>query len=116
MLNAPMTATANGCSLTLVLDTVNVGTPPVLAVVQSTARRRYCIAQITYEQAGLLLVRSFQEPSIISKRMDDLIDCECVELCSPQGKRYMFSELELLEMGLTLDFIGYSFEGSLPEG
>ena len=105
MTNAPMTAIANRYSLTLALDTV--GTSHVLAVVHSTARRRYCIAQITYEQAALLLIKSFRKRSIISKRIEELLDCESVELCSPKGERYMFSELELLEMGLTLDLIGY---------
>ncbi|HWZ49997.1 MAG TPA: hypothetical protein VNW54_00880 [Granulicella sp.] len=108
MMDSPIiTLTAKRYSLTLALNTVSVGTSHVLAVVQNTARRRYCIAQITYEQAALLLIKSFKKPSIVEKRINELLDCECVELCSPKGQRYMFSELELLEVGLTLDFIGY---------
>jgi hypothetical protein len=92
--------------LTLVLETstANGGDAPVQAVVQCICQSSCCIVQISYEQAALLLVRAFHEPTIIRKYMNTLLEYELVELCREPDNPHLFSAHELADIGIPLDF------------
>ena len=73
--------------ITLMRDVSSTGgNAPVQVVVESMCENSYCIAQITYEQAALLLVKAFREPTVVR---DD---------------PHLFSAHELNEVGIALDF------------
>lgn len=92
--------------VTLVLEppTTNAGNAPVQAVVQSVRQHSSSTVRISYEQAGLLLVRVFHEPSVIRERMDALLKHELIELCGKPDNPHLFSAHELADIGLPLDF------------
>jgi hypothetical protein len=92
--------------ITLMLDISSStgGNAPVQAVVQSMCENSYCIAQITYEQAALLLVKAFREPTVIQDHMNTLVEYELVELCGAEDDPHLFSVHELTEVGIALDF------------
>jgi hypothetical protein len=92
--------------LTLALHTSRAtfrNTP--VQVVAHNIRQDYCgTAQISYEQAGLLLVKTFHELTIIREHMNALLENELVELCAVPDDPHLFSAHELSAIGIPLEF------------
>ena len=92
--------------LTLLLDasTSSGGDAPIQVVVQSVCQDYCYTAQITYEQASLLLVKILHEPPLIREHMDAFVKYELVEIHTAGDKPSLFSADELADVGILLDF------------
>jgi hypothetical protein len=92
--------------VTLTLHTAisTVRNTPVQLVAHNIGQGSFGTAPISYEQAGLLLVKTFHEPTIIGERMNALLENELVELCGVPDTPHLFSAHELSAVGIPLDF------------
>jgi hypothetical protein len=98
---------ASSCyRLTLLLDDlISTGSnAPVRVVLQSVSQTFCCTAQISYEQAALLMVKTFREPIIIRDHLNALLNYKLVELLTAADKPHLFSLHALSEIGIHLDF------------
>jgi hypothetical protein len=91
--------------LTLVLhtSTSTFRNTPVQVVAHNIRQDSCCTGQISYEQAGMLLVRTFHEPTIIQEYMNALLENELVELCGVPDDPNLFSAHELSAIGIPLE-------------
>ena len=101
-----MPNTEKSYRLTLVLDTSTpaTGNTPVQVVAHSIRQGSCLTAKISYDQAALLLIAAFHEPSVIREYMDALLKRELVEICRQPGNPHLFSADELSVLGIPLDF------------
>jgi hypothetical protein len=92
--------------LTLLLNdlTSTSSDAPVQVVAQSVSQNSCYTAQISYQQAALLIVRSFREPVIIQGHINALLKYELVELNTAPDKPHLFTLHDLSELGIPLDF------------
>src|SRR6202051_1863728 len=92
--------------LTILLHTSRFasGDAPVQVVVHCGCLECCNTAQITYEQAALLLAKAFREPTVIRDRMNTLLEYNVVELCKAEDAPYLFSDHDLSLIGFPLVF------------
>jgi hypothetical protein len=91
-------------TLALHTSTSTFRNTPVQLVAHNIRQGSCCRAQISYEQAGMLLVKTSHEPTTIREHMNALLENELVELCEVPDAPHLFSAHELSAIEIALDF------------